>query len=913
MIVAALSMFAGFAVVAPLLASPPRAELRPLESPQEIIASSDASRAERPDDFVVHQHAEHRPAGVIVGRGAPLGMSDDLENLAPFPTRLNGQQGNAVWSDPSIKGVGRWLGTTSTGRTAYAYATNVDGNVSLKARLMATLALQPDSFLFGLRYEFLRSNDPVTRVEFAASADQPAQVEHDLFVASLGALWTSEPIHTTVGLIVSRVMWGGTCGDDCESINLPTGPLQAVHVLFADPYSFIAPYFVEARWVGSAPAGAAVGETVVMPTGQWIRVRHLLTDDHDIEHWFDFGDGTGFHLAYRGPTSPGRRIDSLGSNGSYEAANSAMYIDNIQANGVEWSPPQPPQPLICGPQDYADDLQWLVPGPLQSQHAVWIDGTWAATEVEREPGGEQVIRQRNFLGDDRHRVEFRRTLPSAAPGLGDSWTLCEEATFSGDTYSTVRAFAPASSAANSIVTRLAFGHYDPERTPAFAPRIFIQHNAAYNPVDDDLSPAPYLPGPGGNGGVARIGGAETIGDPAYDYYDTGVTFALDSPQSWCVEVAEDSSMNISYGAIPLVGVGTGVAISAFALLVDELRHESENQSAGPLDTLTIDNVFLDCADDLCGCDYPAFETPYLDHLEWAIPGVELDQHDDDDNPSTPFRWHGHAINMAAADLGDKTKALKMENVRRDRTQTQGSFSLSSQASTQLPRIEPSASRGYASSGSYKVTDGATTRAWVVAEGTLSGSVSVFSFNTKVLYSAGSGTLWVETYNPSQGTSTWINSGRTLAEFGVVPNEWFTLSTHMNLDGLFTFKINAITLTDLAGVVVRARPQQSSEGVHSTLDRLFFMSGNDSSAPIGSTLYADNIRSWALPCPGDTNDDGIVNFADINNIISVFNTETTTTSPVNVAPDLDGDGVADDNLVNFADLNAALGQFNVPCD
>ncbi len=65
-------------------------------------------------------------------------------------------------------------------------------------------------------------------------------------------------------------------------------------------------------------------------------------------------------------------------------------------------------------------------------------------------------------------------------------------------------------------------------------------------------------------------------------------------------------------------------------------------------------------------------------------------------------------------------------------------------------------------------------------------------------------------------------------------------------------------------------------------------------------------SAAAPCPGDTNGDGVVDFADLNTVLSAFNTAAPGPG-YNPAADFDGDG-----LVNFSDLNTLLGAFNTLC-
>lgn len=63
-----------------------------------------------------------------------------------------------------------------------------------------------------------------------------------------------------------------------------------------------------------------------------------------------------------------------------------------------------------------------------------------------------------------------------------------------------------------------------------------------------------------------------------------------------------------------------------------------------------------------------------------------------------------------------------------------------------------------------------------------------------------------------------------------------------------------------------------------------------------------IRMPATPCPGDTNGDDIVDFNDLNTLLSEFNQVLT-----DPQADFDGDGDVD-----FADLNTLLGAYNQPC-
>ncbi len=58
------------------------------------------------------------------------------------------------------------------------------------------------------------------------------------------------------------------------------------------------------------------------------------------------------------------------------------------------------------------------------------------------------------------------------------------------------------------------------------------------------------------------------------------------------------------------------------------------------------------------------------------------------------------------------------------------------------------------------------------------------------------------------------------------------------------------------------------------------------------------------CPGDTNGDGVVNFTDLNAVLSAFG--------MSGAPGFTGGDVNADGVVNFADLNIVLSNFGQSC-
>lgn len=90
---------------------------------------------------------------------------------------------------------------------------------------------------------------------------------------------------------------------------------------------------------------------------------------------------------------------------------------------------------------------------------------------------------------------------------------------------------------------------------------------------------------------------------------------------------------------------------------------------------------------------------------------------------------------------------------------------------------------------------------------------------------------------------------------------------------------------------------------STTTRVIWEDGRDGSGDV----YAQNINSDGTlgaqaPCPGDTNGDSMVNFTDLNTVLSEFGL---------TGPGLSGD-LNDDGTVNFVDLNSVLSAFGNDC-
>jgi hypothetical protein len=90
---------------------------------------------------------------------------------------------------------------------------------------------------------------------------------------------------------------------------------------------------------------------------------------------------------------------------------------------------------------------------------------------------------------------------------------------------------------------------------------------------------------------------------------------------------------------------------------------------------------------------------------------------------------------------------------------------------------------------------------------------------------------------------------------------------------------------------------------STTTRLIWEDARDGSGDIyAQNINADGTLGADAPCPGDTNGDNMVNFSDLNTVLSEFGL-----TGLGLSGDLNNDGT-----VNFADLNAVLSAFGDDC-
>lgn len=211
--------------------------------------------------------------GPIQCGGATIGFIDDFETLAPLPTPLNNQF-TVIGQDWS----NAWLSVPSFPERA-AIVDNAgspvggNGSQTLRGRVTNIPTGGPSPSL-GARARFPEAIVP--------PADGFVRYETDTFVESLQSGWTWDVGEAPL----ARVAWGG--------FDLGNGSLVSTFLVAT------ASGFVQARYVGSAPAGANVGDVVPTPLNDWFRLSIEHDADADTRVFIDFLDGQGRFLIHEG-------------------------------------------------------------------------------------------------------------------------------------------------------------------------------------------------------------------------------------------------------------------------------------------------------------------------------------------------------------------------------------------------------------------------------------------------------------------------------------------------------------------------------------------------------------------------------------------------------------------------------------
>ncbi len=844
--------------------------------------------------------------------GALATALSTFETLATLPAELVNQTDTVVWGGAAAGVTGKPHFSAATAPLVIpqygAVTETVAGNSTVKLRgFVNPPAFGPNVF-FGrwCRYNYAKTNTgsgaPAIRYVFRPDTGQNCRVVHDTYVTAITSLWTSEPTYVSSGFIIGRLLWGGE--NTTTGIGLPIGAIPDFFTLGPDPAAFLTGLFVPCLFPTGHPQA---GQQVPVPVAQWFRIAHETDTTGNLLHKIDFnmgGPGTEVTI-YDALGIQVGRIDRMAFAGGYEVDNDACYIDNMTIEGVEFVLPVPPT-LECAGGQFLDDFEWMFAGPIAGQSTVVFDALSAKAFIQDESGN-QFLRRNNFFNDDRYRRENGRTLPLAtASGVGPL-RICTEVRMATSLFApnaTVQTIAPLSLTDNDFISRLIIGRFDPANPP-YTSRMYVQINSAYNPIDDEATVDPYNPGPNGNGGLPIIG---------TDAVDTGVNWTFNSFRNVCFDVDQNRNMTVSVAGSN-VHVGT-----SFVNSIDRIDFECENNQPGVGNACDYDNILLTCSV-LPPVTLPPFTLVYNDDLEWGIENVTIGIMDDDNNPVTPFRWSS-APNMPIVSLNvdGTTKLLKMENVFRDTpagAPNTPEFASFTQASTGLPKVTASGTRGWTARADMRLTDGTTSRTWSAAQATI--AATQFARVTGLTFSSVTGTFWAQILAPTMAdpfATDWIDSGTGLSAFGVGFNQTFNLSISRSTGAKLTFRINGRLLRFTGGpnngLAVVVDPLASlANGTHKDLDRLFYLGSDEDTAPVGSILYTDNIRAWSLPCLGDTDNNGVVNFTDLNNVLGFFG-QSGVDITGNVGPDANNDGVPDDNAVNFTDLNLVLSGFGVPC-
>lgn len=159
-------------------------------------------------------------------------------------------------------------------------------------------------------------------------------------------------------------------------------------------------------------------------------------------------------------------------------------------------------------------------------------------------------------------------------------------------------------------------------------------------------------------------------------------------------------------------------------------------------------------------------------------------------------------------------------------------------------------------------------------------------------------------------------GATTALTSIFPasgNRGTTVPVILTGANLKNLQIDHITISG-TGVGIIGTPQPNPMGTQVT-GLSFVIAAN---APLGSrsfqivnsdgSVQANNLFTVTAPptgCPGDANNDNVVNFADVTSVLTFFG--------ATYNPGIDGLGDANnDGTVNFADITSVLTNFGIPC-
>ncbi len=750
----------------------------------------------------------------------------------------------------------------------------------------------------------------LTTFPVAPTADNPASISMEIYNTTIGELNSFEPVAVFTGFITGRVMWGGTCSEDepgdCTDIGLPIGALTEYVSLGPDPASFTTGLFVPSSVctdvlgtpiVGCVPpAGTSVGDPASVVLGQWHRMIGTTTADGRFNTSIDRLDGSPAYVIYSNVILTSGFIDRVGSNASFELQDAETFFDNVKMQGEPFILPTPPA-LECA---YLDNIEWINTGPVLGQTNRYFAALSSALTVINDGVQGQVLSQvNNISSDNKFREEFNSLLPASFATAGDPWSLCALVRTTG---STVRAFAPDSELTNyvdgGVTTRVYLGREDPNdvNMPFYENSIYVQINIEYNPIDD-----PFGANPQDNVPVIGV----DIADTGANWNNNGVYREL------CITIGFDNALDVSVAG---ASIYTGEAFSNGANIY---RFESENQAFGAGSQLRINDLDFQCSE-LPVVTLPALTLPYLDDIEWGVLGLAPNRHIDDPitSPLTSTRYT-NANGVVIADdsfRGGVSTVVAMQNVFTDTPQVAppdinatDAF-IFTQFTTDTPSVTVDATTTWTVEMDWAMSDFLTSRGFSPAQ--LADVGGAFELVGYLWYAAGDDTFYL--FAAADGATSEddlinINTGVTRASLGITENTFFTVKAEYNLA---TSKVDWSVNGNVVGSTnpIIGTDDLGNDRIHRNLDSIFVWGGDDDTAPPVapfSTMYLDNIRvtSGAIVCEGDTNGDNLVNFTDLNAVLSTFGQVG-----MGLPGDVDGSGT-----VNFGDLNIVLSNFGNDCN
>jgi hypothetical protein len=823
------------------------------------------------------------------GRGlpGPVVMRDNLEgyNIGILP----GQSGPPSFLDPPGF---PWGVNLLGGPGAVGYAAIVDLattplggsngviNASKVIRLRTQASQGQGGFFAGATMRWT----PL----LTAGADLPATGSAELFISTADDTYTFEPVNQLQGFITARMLWGGTCvpvnGEGCEDIGLPVGPIPNLYYLAIDSASFTTGVFKPARYCLDSqgavipgcvpPAGVSVGDVVPVPTNNWVRMGWEFSADARMEAYLDLHDGSGPVQIVRDALFTSPTLNRIGWNASYEVQGSSMHIDNIEASGYVFEFPTPPA-LEC---PYLDSMEWLNPGPLIGQSFRWFASLSGSVRVVEDGVRGQVLQQTNG-GFNFYTESANTVLPRALSLPGNPWSVCFDAYTTDET---VRGFAI--DGEDGVVARVFLGRYDDTDplNPFFDPTVFVQINPDFDPVND---------------------GEPVVG---VDIASTGYQWTPGVYRTICVTVGVDDSLDVRVDG---ASIFTG---EAFSTVASRFAFESGNNAAGAGSVLRVENVFMAC-EDPSGAGPPALTLPYCDDFEWAVVGIPLD-----DNFNAGGRYgNDNNVTVESVDLapGGASQVVAMPNVFADTAQMPvpdfyaSEPFLFTQLYAHLPSVEAGLFDGWRVSMDLAMNDFTTSRGFSPAQ--MADVGSVFEVVGWLWYHAPNDRFYL--FASPDGAMVdddlvTIDTGFTRAGLGITADATFSASAeYVPVTGKIRWSVNGVVIGTTNPIL--GTDDLGSPRLHKNLDAVFMWSGDDDTAPTTpplSTLYLDNLCVVDTDrCYADANGDGVVNFGDLNTVLSHFGESGESYY-------IPGDVVLD-SIVNFSDLNAVLAAFGTSCD